>query len=132
MIDICVLLLIYFIAAATLVPRESDLSLSLPPITSSNPLPSEIEPLRIRIEPDGAIHAGGGEFLMPLDADPALRELPLLGAHLETYAAAARAVGSHPMVRIEPSDTTSQQRLVDVLNCLAAAGITSVVFPDFP
>ena len=132
MIDICFLLLIYFLAAATLVPRESDLSLSLPPVTSSSPLPSAIEPLRIRIGPDGSIHAGGGEFLMPLDTDPASRALPLLVSHLDTYAAAARAAGSHPLVRLEPSDATSQQRLVDVLNSLAAAGITNVVFPEFP
>ena len=131
LIDICFLLLIYFLVAATIVPRESDLTLSLP-VPSARPDSPPIEPILIRIADNGLIEAGAGEFPLVLDQNPGERDLPLLRSQLEIYAAAAKAAGSEPVVKLEPSPDTSHQRLMDVLNTLAAVGIQSATFPDFP
>jgi biopolymer transport protein ExbD len=130
LIDICFLLLIYFLVAATIVPRESDLSLSLP-VPTRQPDSPEIEAILIRIADNGAIEVGSEGSSLPLDREDGSRDLPLLRSHLDLYAAAARAGGSIPVVRVEPSTEASHQRLIDVLNTLAAVGIQSATFPDF-
>jgi biopolymer transport protein ExbD len=130
LIDVCFLLLIYFLVAATIVPRESDLSLSLPP-PSRQPGSPPIEPILIRIAGNGSIEAGAPDSSLALDGGSDGRDLPLLRSHLGMYAAAARADGSEPLVRLEPAVETSHQRLIDVLNTLAAVGIRSATFPDF-
>ncbi len=129
LIDICFLLLIYFLVAATIAPRESDLTLALPGSQQKAGSP-EIEPLLIRIAENGAIEAGSLGFPLAMDQDAGQRDLPLLRSHLEFYAAAAQAADSMPLVKLEPSPETNHQRLMDVLNTLAAAGIRSVSFTD--
>lgn len=129
LIDICFLLLIYFIVTSTIIPRESDLDLALPsekPIDSA----SVIDPLHIRIEAGGEISTGLDAGRQTLDSDISLRELPLLRSHLEMIAAASRAAGTTPAVRIDADDRATQQRVIDVLNALAATGIHSVTFTD--
>ena len=127
LIDICFLLLIYFIVTCTIIPRESDLGMSLPVPGDST---SVIEPVFIRIEASGEILTGSGPGAQLMDADPAGRDLPLLASHLEMIAAAFRAAGSTPIVRIDVDNRATQQRVIDVLNTLAATGIHSVTFTD--
>ncbi len=129
LIDICFLLLIYFIVTCTIIPRESDLGMSLLSDKPASPA-SVIEPVHIRIEASGEISAGLDASRQTLDSDTSLRELPLLRGHLEMIAAASRAAGTTPSVRIDADDQTTQQRVIDVLNALAATGIHSVTFSD--
>lgn len=127
LIDICFLLLIYFIVTCTITPRESDLVMALPAPRDSA---SVVESVEIRIEASGAIVTGTEAGAQLMDADPDLRELPLLTSHLEMIAAASRAAGITPLVRINADDQATQQRVIDVLNTLAAVGINSVTFSD--
>ncbi len=130
LIDVCFLLLIYFLVTSTIAPRERDLGMSLPvpfPLDPDQPL---IEPLFIDIAASGEIHTGILETRLPMDADSASRELPLLRGQLEMYAGAARASNSTPLVQIRADDQTTQQRVIDVLNTLAAVHIQSVTFTD--
>ena len=117
LIDICFLVLIYFLVACTIAPGERDLEMSLPrPVEAAN-----IEtPVVLRIEASGEIFAGSGPYRQLLDSDPDLRELPLLRARLELLADASRAAGGAPLVEIVASDQATQQRVIDVLNTLAA------------
>lgn len=130
LIDVCFLLLIYFLVTSSILPRENDLGLGLagkPPVGAAL---DQIEPLYIRIEAGGEILTGRPGMLEMMDSDPSVRDVPLLGTHLEMYAGGARAANTKPLVQIDAADGVVQQRVIDVLNALAKAGIQSVTFRD--
>ncbi len=129
LIDVCFLLLIYFLVTSTITPRESDLGMALPAANPGSGQP-EIEPMFIRIEANGAIFTGTGTSQQPMDSDLTVRELPLLRSQLDLYASAARAANSNPLVQIYADGEASQQRVIDVLNALAGVNINSVTFTD--
>jgi biopolymer transport protein ExbD len=54
----------------------------------------------------------------------------LLLAQLDMYASAARAANATPLVQIHADDEASQQRVIDVLNALAAVDIHTITFTD--
>lgn len=130
LIDICFLLLIYFLATSTLVPRESDLKMRLPrPTDDLNSQPA-IRPLFIGIQSDGGIYTGEGNGLQMLDAGTEGSALPLLASQLDLYASASRGANEVPLVQIYADGDAVQQRVIDVLNALADAEIHSVTFTD--
>jgi len=129
LIDICFLLLIYFLVTSTLVPRETDLDMRLPAQVQSEAQP-DIEPLFIRLDSNGTIFTGTGAAQQVLDSNPDERGVPLLSAQLELYATAARGANSNPLVQIYADGNASQQRVIDVLNALAKVEISSVTFTD--
>lgn len=129
LIDVCFLLLIYFLATMTIVPRETDLALALPApgeIARSPPIP----PMTIRIAADGSLTMGVGLGEISLDAAPGEREVPLLDGQLELYAAAARSAGDEPRILLRVDGEAQQQRVIDVLNAIASVSISSVTFED--
>ena len=129
LIDVCFLLLIYFLVTSTIAPRETDLGMSLPAANPSNEQP-KIEPMFIRVDAAGVIYTGVDAGQQQLDQDASVREVPLLDSQLDLYAAAARSAGSNPLVQVFVDPGTTQQRVIDVLNSLAGAGISSVTFTD--
>ncbi len=129
LIDVCFLLLIYFLVTSTIAPRETDLALAVPSDKLAEPS-SPIEPLFIRVNEQGAVFIGKGVGERPMDADSASRDMPLLASHLDLYQAAARSAGEKPLVQIWVDPGVTQQRVIDVLNALAAAGIANVTFTD--
>ena len=131
LIDVCFLLLIYFIVTSTISPRETDLGMALP--SNPNATPSEqpkIDPLYIRIDARGAIFTGIGGDQIPMDSDLSVRQVPLLLAQLDLYAGVARAANATPLVQIDVDEECTQQRVIDVLNALAAVKISTVTFTD--
>ena len=129
LIDVCFLLLIYFLVTSTISPRETDLGMSLPAANPSNEQP-KIEPMFIRVDVAGVIYTGVGAGQQQLDQDASSRDVPLLDSQLDLYSAAARSAGSTPLVQVFVDPGTTQQRVIDVLNSLAGAGISSVTFTD--
>ena len=129
LIDVCFLLLIYFLVTSTITPRETDLGMSLPAANPSNEQP-KIEPMFIRVDAAGVIYTGVGAGQQQLDQDASSRDVPLLDSQLDLYSAAARSAGSTPLVQVFVDPGTTQQRVIDVLNSLAGAGISSVTFTD--
>lgn len=129
LIDVCFLLLIYFIVTSTIAPRETDLGMSLPAANPSTEQP-EIEPLFIKIEPSGAIYTGVGASQQAMDSDPSVRDLPLLRSQLDIYSSAAKAANTKPLVQVWADGEATQQRVIDVLNALAGAEINTVTFTD--
>lgn len=130
LIDVCFLLLIYFIVTSTITPRETDLGLQLPASSPPSDEQPKIEPMFIRVDAAGAIFSGTGAGQQPLDSDVSVREVPLLDSQLDLYSAAATSAGSKPLVQVYVDPGALQQRVIDVLNALAGAGITSVTFTD--
>jgi biopolymer transport protein ExbD len=129
LIDVCFLLLIYFIVTSTISPRETDLGMSLPAANPSNEQP-KIEPMFIRVDAAGVIYTGVGAGQQQLDSDAGVRDVPLLDSQLDLYSAAARSAGSTPLVQVYVDPGATQQRVIDVLNSLAGAEISSVTFTD--
>ena len=129
LIDVCFLLLIYFLVTTTIQPREQDLSLQLPAAAPSD-TPPTLAPMFIKVDKSGAIAINTGPAQEPLDRDVNVRQLPLLKERLDSYASAAKAGGSQPIVQIWADPEALQQRVVDVLNCLASAKVKSVTFTD--
>ncbi len=130
LIDVCFLLLIYFLVTSTIVPREQDLGLGIPGgPRPDNPLPP-IPPMVIRINENGAVISGQGDAEQVLDTDMDSRDLPLLFVQLQLYKNAAVGSGDTPTVMLEVNENVRQQRTIDVLNTFAAAGISSVAFNE--
>ena len=131
LIDVCFLLLIYFLVTSTITPRENDLDLGLASgVPPKDKLP-EIDSLVIQVDAAGTIHTGMNAGMQTLDSDVSIRALPLLRSQLDLYASAAKASGSIPMVRLNADNESSQQRVIDVLDTLALVGIRNVAFEDF-
>lgn len=129
LIDVCFLLLIYFIVTSTIAPREQDLGLQLPGVGTSSEQP-KIAPMLITITETGTILATSGGEPQTLDSDPGVRDLPLLNAQLDLYVSGVNAAGEKPLVQIFASPEATQQRVIDVLNALAGAKINAVTFTD--
>ena len=130
LIDVCFLLLIYFLVTSTIQPREQDLAMALPPDKGERPLSPAIPPMFIRVAEDGSVFSGIGAGEQVLDTDASSRELPLLSSQLNLYHAAARSAGDEAMVQLYVDGLSQQQRVIDVLNALGGEGIKSVTFTD--
>ncbi len=129
LIDVCFLLLIYFLVTSTIIPRETDLGMSLPAANPSNEQP-KIEPMFISVDAAGVIYTGVGVGQQILDQNADDRNVPLLDKLLNMYAVNARSAGSNPLVQVYVDPGTTQQRVIDVLNSLAGARISSITFTD--
>lgn len=129
LIDVCFLLLIYFMVTATIQPRESDLGMTLPSQAPSD-VPPEITPMLIEIQDDGSIVVNKEEKL-DLAATGVRRNLPLLEARLEIYKNGAMAANTDPLVQVAVMGEAPQQSVIDVLNSLVGLEIQKVTFTDF-
>ena len=129
LIDVCFLLLIYFMVTATIQPRESDLGMTLPSQSPSD-TPPEISPMLIEVQDDGSIIVNKEETL-DLAASGARRNLPLLEQRLQIYKDGAAAAGEDPLVQVAVRGEAPQQSVIDVLNCLVGLEIQKVTFTDF-
>ena len=129
LIDVCFLLLIYFMVTATIQPRESDLGMTLPSEAPSD-TPPEISPMLIEIQDDGSIVVNKEERL-DLAASGKRRNLPLLEQRLQIYKDGAAAANADPLVQVGVGSETPQQSVIDVLNSLVGLGIVKVTFTDF-
>lgn len=129
LIDICFLLLIYFIVTTTIVPAERDLPMGPPgpPDTSDT---VEVQTLLISIEASGQVYTGEGVEKIAHDADESVHELPELTAWLEFYKQGLQASGDQCLVVIDAEDETKNQRVIDVLNALAGLDFNKVTFVD--
>lgn len=123
LIDVCFLLLIYFLVATTIQKSEQDLPLKLPTLTESDQPRTELEPLLIKVDARGVILVGAEPHAQVMDQEETSRELPLLSGWLRMFAEASRAYGKEPAVIISLDREVRQQRAMDVLNALAGEKI---------
>ena len=133
LIDICFLLLIYFLVTTTIKKKEQDLQLALPSSVPSTEQP-DIPPMFIKIDRQGQIYVNAGpaeeRLDPPLDVEIGERRVPMLNQRLETYVQAAEATKSTPLVQLYVEGEAKHQRVVDVLNALAKNQIEKVTFTD--
>ena len=123
MIDVCFLLLFFYILTSKPVKPEADMSMTLPgtvPQEESMEIPDE---QRIIIQEDGQVILND----LPMD-NPQNRELPALIKTLVRFKETADANKSEALVTVDAADGSHHQRIVDVLNVCARAGIQGVTF----
>ena len=129
LIDICFLLLIYFLVTTTIKQKERDTTMSLPSAAPTDTQP-DIKPLFIKVDENGYVYANTGASQEVLDTDTSSRNLPLLDQRLDLYAASARLGKGQPLVQIYAEGQAEHQRVVDVLNVLRKYQIDKVTFTD--
>lgn len=129
LIDATFLLLCYFLVTTTIQPREQDLNMALPAANQEGPQ-MDIEPKLIRVDENGAIYVGAGDAQLQMDTDVENHDVPMLAENLNSYANMAKAVNNKPVIQIYVDGGAKQQRVIDVLNAVAGAGIETVTFTD--
>lgn len=129
LIDVCFLLLIYFIVTTTIQPREQDLQMSLPASMPSGEPPA-LAPFFIRVKQDGQIGVRSGSHDDVVETNTDNRLLSELISQLKAYLITANAAGQTPMVQIWAHGEAKEQRVVDVLNALSTVNISNVTFTN--
>jgi biopolymer transport protein ExbD len=125
MIDMVFLLLVFFMVTAKPIKPESDIDIGLPGTVAQEETVDIPDEQKIRIEPSGQVILND----LPMDS-PGSKELPSLLRTLKRFKESADANQSDPLITIDADDEARHQRIVDVLNVVAQAGITGVTFSD--
>jgi len=125
MIDMVFLLLVFFMVTAKPIKPESDIDIGLPGTVAQEESVDIPDEQRIAILGDGQVILND----QPMDPPPN-PEMPRLLATLVRFKESADANKSEALVTIEPDDAATHQRIVDVLNTCAKAGIVGVTFAD--
>jgi biopolymer transport protein ExbD len=125
MIDMVFLLLVFFMVTAKPIKQESDINLGLPGTISQEESVEIPDEQRILIQPSGQVVLNE----MPVDS-PTSTLLPTLLTTLIRFKESADANKSEALITIDADDEASHQRIVDVLNACAKAGISGVTFAD--
>jgi biopolymer transport protein ExbD len=121
MADIGFLLLCFFIVSSKPPRYEADISMTLPGSVSDEVSVELPEEVRIAIRPDGAVEVN--EAILGQPGDQGLKALRDL---LRRFREAADNNRSLSLVTLDAANQTTHQRIVDVLNVCAQAGITGV------
>lgn len=125
LIDVCFLLLIYFLVTCTILPREQDLPMTLP---ERHGVPGdEVVKVLIGVKGDGSIVMNAGEDEEVLDTDSTIHEIPKTKERLKMMNDLARSNGSELFVQILSEEGVTHQRFIDVLNCLKGEGISKIM-----
>jgi len=123
LIDVVFLLLIYFMVSARLKRPEADLTLALPGAVSVSTQMEIPDEQIIEIWADGSIVLNNKVYASQDKADLAGLEYTLLRYHQAAQLSKTKAV-----ITIAADDDSVHERVVDVLNACAGAGIKNVTF----
>ena len=123
LIDMVFLLLVYFMASASLQKSEADLGIRLPGMLAQAQSVDMADEQTIEVQEAGRIMLNGMEY-----DDPQSTELPQLLQVLRRYKAASEAAKAEAMITIAAEDGAKHQRVIDVLNVCAQAKIKNVTF----
>ncbi len=122
LIDVVFLLLIYFMVTASLIKKEGDIAFVLPaniPAEEMNEMPIEI---LIEITGNGIVQVEGIRF------DPDNRMLDDLVTQLAGLKQIAQSQGAPFAVNLIPNSETLHDRVIDVMDACAAAGVKNLSF----
>lgn len=123
MIDVCFLLLFFYILTSKPVKQEADMSMTLPGTVSQEEAVDIPDEQRVSIQENGQVILND----LPLDT-PESKELPTLFATLKRFKESCVANKTEAMVTVDVADKAVHQRVVDVLNICAQAEIGGVTF----
>ncbi|MDH4410357.1 MAG: biopolymer transporter ExbD [Verrucomicrobiales bacterium] len=121
MIDMVFLLLVFFMVSAKPVQPELDIPMGLPGQVAQEEIVDLPDEARVIIEPTGQVVLNEQNLDEPADTS-----LPELRAVLTRFRLSGENAKTEALVTLAPHDTVPHQRLVDVLNACAEAGIRGV------
>lgn len=122
LIDCVFLLLIYFMVTTSLVKKEADISFALPASvtqTEAVNLPVEVS---IEISSDGTVQVEGMKYA---GGDRMLNELV---THLQGLQQIATSQSSIFSVNLLPAGDVLHERVIEVMDACAAAGVKNLTF----
>ncbi len=125
MIDMVFLLLVFFMVSAKPVKQESDLGIGLPGTVAQEEVLDIPDEQRISIFSDGKVELNEMEM-----GEAGGRDLPVLKKTLIRYKESCDANREEALVTLAVDDGAWHQRVVDVLNAVAQAGISGVSFAE--
>ena len=121
MVDVVFVLLLFFMASAGSQVIEKELNINLPSGKSASAgLGTPTTPIIIDIFPDGKVQLNNRVYDTPTS-----KELPDLRAWLKDT---INKFGDKDPVIIRPDPQTRHERIMDVLNAAAAAGVKNLTF----
>ena len=123
LIDMVFLLLVFFMSTASLVKSEGDLGIKLPGIVQQAVTVDMPDEQMIEVRENGRVYLNGREF-----GNVDQNDMPQLVTTLERYKTASRASKNKALITIWADDNALHQRVIDVMNACAAAGIENVTF----
>jgi len=123
LIDMVFLLLVFFMSTASLVKSEGDLGIKLPGVVQQAVSVDMPDEQIIEVRSTGQVYLNGREF-----GDVNKSDMPDLVNTLQRYGAASAASKNKALITIWAADDTKHQRVVDVMNACADAGIKNVTF----
>ncbi len=123
LIDMVFLLLVFFMSTCSLVKSEGDLGIKLPGMVQQAVATDMPDEQIIEVRSNNRVYLNGREF-GSFDS----QELPDLVALLVKYRLASSAGKNKALVTIAAADKAKHQRVIDVLNACAEAGIENVTF----
>lgn len=123
MIDMVFLLLVFFIVTAKPIEPESDISLGLPGTVAQNDVVDLPDEQRLQILADGRIVLNELELAAGNDV-----AMPRVVTTLTRLVESAELNHADALVTIDAHDDVPHQRVVEVFDACAKAGISSVTF----
>lgn len=123
LIDMVFLLLVYFMVTASLVKSEGDLSIELPGVVQQAVTVDMPDEQIIEVRANGRVYLNGSEF-----GSINSHEIPDLVYTLKRYKQACTASQNKALITIWAEDEAEHQRIIDVMNACADAGIKNVTF----
>ena len=119
MVDVVFVLMLFFMASAGAQIVENELNISLPSGAAAAPGSTQKTPIMIDISADGQVVGNNTSFGTATD-----KKLDSLRDWLK----ATQGFGGEDPVIIRPNSDTKHERIIDVLNACAAAGIKNLTF----
>lgn len=123
LIDMVFLLLIYFMVTASLVKSEGDLGIKLPGVVQQSVTVDMPDEQIIEIRQDHRVFLNGRVYG---EADQ--QDMPDLVSTLQRYRLASEASRNRALITIWADDDVRHQRVIDVMNACADAGIEDITF----
>lgn len=123
LIDMVFLLLVYFMSTASLIKSEGDLGIQLPGMVAQAESVDMPDEQIIEVRGNGQVYLNDREY----DRFDSM-DMPQLTETLVRYRLASEATKNKAMITINGHNNAMHQRVIDVLNACAAAGITNVTF----
>lgn len=122
LIDVVFLLLIYFMVTASLIKKEGDIPFLLPATVQAQEIVELPIEVLIEIQADGVVEVEGRRFAVE---DRLLNDLVMQLAQLKAIAKTQNAPFS---VNLLPNAETIHDRVIDVMDACAAAGVKNLSF----
>jgi biopolymer transport protein ExbD len=123
MIDVVFVILVFFMALAGQIKIEQILKTKLPGMASADSPVEFFDEQIVTINEDGEVFLNDE----PFDA-PNSRDLPLFAATMSRLRQSSDAAKTQLVVTIISAENARYARTIDVLNALAAVGVTNVSF----